>query len=316
MNTARFVDEQITIMKNRGAPLSDIAWEAALACVGWPYVYGAWGAYCTVAERKKRYSDDHPTIKTKCQAYTGGTCDGCQWFPDGQRVRCFDCRGFTDWILKQAGIIDLVGEGATGQWNTASNWAAKGTVKEGIPQGVIVCLFYPKKDDPKKMAHTGLYFNGETVECSSGVEHHTKMAAKWTHWAVPNGLDGSVPVPTPAPLPDPEPIPGRPTLRRGSKGDAVAQLQTMLRNRGYDLGPCGVDGDFGRATEAAVKLFQEEHMLNADGIVGKLTWDALDKREEALLYTVHIPFLPYYKAEALVKSYSGASMTQEGRNDQ
>ena len=105
MNTADQVDKIIAQMKTAGMPLSDAAWQTALACVGWPYVFGAWGEYCTPANRKRRYREDHPTIKTSCQVLNGNktSCDGCKWFPDGCRVRMFDCRGFTDWVLKQFG---------------------------------------------------------------------------------------------------------------------------------------------------------------------------------------------------------------------
>ena len=35
------------------------------------------------------------------------------------------------------------------------------------------------------------------------------------------------------------------------------------------------------------------------------------ERGDGALYTVHIPMLPLYKAEALVQSWSGAYMTKE-----
>ena len=74
----------------------------------------------------------------------------------------------------------------------------------------------------------------------------------------------------------------------------------------------GADGIFGAGTESALKAFQRDHGLNADGICGPLTWDALDHSVEIQLYTVHIPMLPLYKAEALVGQYTGAWMTKEG----
>ncbi len=70
---------------------------------------------------------------------------------------------------------------------------------------------------------------------------------------------------------------GFPTLRKGSKGAAVTELQTILLKLGYDLGPCGIDGDFGKRTDAAVRKYQKDHGLAADGIVGKMTWKELMK---------------------------------------
>ena len=62
------------------------------------------------------------------------------------------------------------------------------------------------------------------------------------------------------------------TLRKGSSGDEVKKLQTLLNQNGYSL---TVDGQFGSATENAVELYQKAKGLNPDGIVGTLTWGAL-----------------------------------------
>ena len=65
------------------------------------------------------------------------------------------------------------------------------------------------------------------------------------------------------------------TLRKGDKGEAVRQLQQILVNAGYSVG-AGIDGDFGVGTESAVKKFQRDNRLEADGIVGPNTWKALE----------------------------------------
>lgn len=70
------------------------------------------------------------------------------------------------------------------------------------------------------------------------------------------------------------PAGGRPVLRRGSKGEAVTELQRALRGLGFML---AVDADFGPGTEVAVAAFQREQGLDVDGVVGKGTWAALDK---------------------------------------
>jgi len=68
-----------------------------------------------------------------------------------------------------------------------------------------------------------------------------------------------------------------PTLRSGSSNSTyVKKLQTRLIELGYSCGSSGVDGDFGAATLAAVKLFQQKNNLVVDGIVGPKTWSALN----------------------------------------
>lgn len=261
MNSADQVDQMIAQWKAEGMPKDQIVLNTAKACEGWPYVFGAWGAYCTVAERKKRYRDAHPTIKTACKAYNGGKCDGCKWYPGGERVRCYDCRGFTDWCLLRVGI-DLIGEGCSGQWKN-NNWVEKNTI-DTMPRDALCCLFVYKNG---KWAHTGFGFNDITVECSAGVQIK-KRDSRWTHWAVPIGLYDTPPTPTP-------PTPTRPTIRKGSSGQYVKEAQEILIRKGYSLAPYGADGKFGNKTLAAVKAFQKDNGLAVDGIVGKNTWKAL-----------------------------------------
>ena len=66
-------------------------------------------------------------------------------------------------------------------------------------------------------------------------------------------------------------------LRYGQKSEEVRELQKQLIKLGYDLGPDGADGDFGRKTRDAVKDFQGEHGLVKDGEVGELTRAAIKK---------------------------------------
>ena len=309
MNNAKQVDSLVQEWKAAGKDRAYIAWHTALACISWPYVYGARGEYCTVQNRHSRYSDDHPTIRTKCKGYDTGSCTGCKWYPNSERVRCYDCRGFTYWCLKQVGII-INGQGATSQWNTAANWASKGEIA-AMPRDTLVCLFVQKG---KTMEHTGFGYNSETCECSNGVQHFTSRNKKWTHWAVPAGLYST------DPHPEPEPVPAwRPTIRRGSKGAEVGECQTMLVKLGYDIGPCGIDGDFGRATEKAVREFQGDHQLVVDGVVGPMTWDALDKAVAQLnpaepityTYSVIIHGLDHTQAEAIAGNYPGSEIVKE-----
>lgn len=67
------------------------------------------------------------------------------------------------------------------------------------------------------------------------------------------------------------------TVRLGSTGSDVKYLQDILNSLGYSV---VADNIFGAKTEAAVKQFQKDYGLAADGIVGPTTWSTL-------LYQIH-----------------------------
>lgn len=66
-----------------------------------------------------------------------------------------------------------------------------------------------------------------------------------------------------------------PLLKKGSKGAAVKALQILLIGYGYSCGSWGADGDFGSATESALKDYQSQKRISADGLAGEETWRAL-----------------------------------------
>jgi hypothetical protein len=78
------------------------------------------------------------------------------------------------------------------------------------------------------------------------------------------------PAPTEPALTVPEDV----TLRLGDEGEAVESLQRVLTELGYDPGPA--DGSFGGATTEAVRAFQADAGLSADGIAGPETLAALN----------------------------------------
>ena len=78
--------------------------------------------------------------------------------------------------------------------------------------------------------------------------------------------------PTAAPV---TPTPTPKSLQRGFKGsDAVRAVQKRLKELGYYKG--SADGDFGPATEEAVKAFQKANGLTDDGKVGEKTLSKLN----------------------------------------
>lgn len=60
-------------------------------------------------------------------------------------------------------------------------------------------------------------------------------------------------------------------LKKGSKGDAVKTMQTMLIACGYSCGNAGADGDFGYYTESALKRFKIDNNLQDSGVYDKNT---------------------------------------------
>lgn len=91
--------------------------------------------------------------------------------------------------------------------------------------------------------------------------------------------------PTPAPVPpndwQAEMMARLPVLAEGAKDDPngtwyVRRVQAILVDVvGLSVGGNRVDGDFGPATAAAVRLFQTAHHLAADAVVGPHTWAVL-----------------------------------------
>lgn len=74
---------------------------------------------------------------------------------------------------------------------------------------------------------------------------------------------------------------GERLLKHGAEGADVKQLQRYLIQLGYDLGRWGADGEFGDATELAVKAFQRDHELGVDGQYGPKSHAAMLEALEA-----------------------------------
>ena len=63
-----------------------------------------------------------------------------------------------------------------------------------------------------------------------------------------------------------------PVLSRGSKGDSVKALQTMLKGMGYSI---GATGNYGDGTKATVEKAQREYNIPVTGVCDAATWKAL-----------------------------------------
>lgn len=66
-------------------------------------------------------------------------------------------------------------------------------------------------------------------------------------------------------------------LKNGCEGNDVKELQTSLIRLGFSCGKYGADGDFGDATEMAVRAFQDKFDLDVDGEYGPKSHAVMEK---------------------------------------
>ncbi len=309
----------------------------------WGYIWGTAGESWTAAKQKEL---ERTTDSDRAQ----GRQYGSKWI--GHTVA--DCSGLFSWAFRQLGGYMYHGSDTMYRKYCVS----KGELKKGkrtdgatLKPGTAVFVW-----NGSKYSHVGLFVgNGTVIEAMgtiNGVTTTKVTAGKWTHWGELVGVDyTSVILRSGAPgerasgsfsaedgrQPRDQAAGGvegspsvHPTLRKGSKGTAVSEMQTMLLKLGYDLGPCGIDGDFGKATDAAVRSFQSDHRLTVDGICGADTWAELEKAVVKLnsasgtsvvipsevegshaAYCVIISGLDLTQAKALSANYPGSVIEKE-----
>ena len=275
---------------------------------GWGYIWGTAGEKWTAVKQKE-------LEKTTDADLAQGRQYGSKWI--GKTVA--DCSGLFSWAFRQLG--GYIYHGSDTMYRKYCT--DKGELKAGkrtdhatLKPGTAVFVW-----NGSKYSHVGLYVGDNTViEAMStqvGVTTTKVTAGKWTHWGELTGVAydnaqctmHNAQSGTEAAKQDSS----RPTLRKGSKDQAVTEMQSMLQKLGYDLGSWGVDGDFGKETEAAVIRFQAGHGLEADGVVGPLTWAELKKAAgtvsgtpDEVSYSVTIFGLDLTQATALQRNYPGS----------
>ncbi len=277
----------------------------------WGYIWGTAGESWTAAKQAE-------LEKTTDEDRAQGRKYGSKWI--GHKVA--DCSGLFSWAFKQLGGYMYHGSDTMyRKYCTQKGELKKGRRTDGaaLKPGTAVFVW-----NGKKYSHVGLFVgNGIVIEAMgtiNGVTTTKVTAGKWTYWGELTGVDYSVTGTSSVVIPsEAEGSPSvRPTLRKGSKGTAVSEMQTMLLKLGYDLGPCGIDGDFGKSTDAAVRSFQSDHRLTVDGICGAATWAELEKVMALLSgisvekrYSVIISGLDLTQAQALQRNYPGSVIEKE-----
>jgi hypothetical protein len=95
-------------------------------------------------------------------------------------------------------------------------------------------------------------------------------------------------------------------------GPDVLKVQTQLESLGYAPGP--VDGSYGPATATAVRDFQSNNNLTADGVVGALTLAALETARASTTVVARPSSAVGAKALGEAKKYIGLKEDPPGSN--
>ena len=232
----------------------------------WGYIWGTAGEKWT-AEKQKELEKTTDANRAQGRQY------GSKWI--GHRVA--DCSGLFSWAFRQLGGTIYHGSDTMYRKycvNKGELSKGKRTDRGTLKPGTAVFVW-----NGSSYSHVGLYAgDGIVIEAMStlkGVTTTKVTAGKWTHWGEVTGVDYAGENAELRMQNAELNAENRLTIRRGSKGETVAEMQGILERLGYDLGSCGVDGDFGRMTEKAVKAFQKDHGLTVDGICGPKTWKEL-----------------------------------------
>jgi hypothetical protein len=135
-------------------------------------------------------------------------------------------------------------------------------------------------DEPNgiKVGELAQYENSLVIagpECNDGNWWYVKSDTGYTGWILESDLENGYFVYLSSSSKDNPPFLERNLYLTNSRlnGTDVMLVQSKLKFLGYDPGT--IDGWFGPLTEEAVKAFQRDNNLIADGIVGSDTWSLL-----------------------------------------
>ena len=222
----------------------------------WGYIWGTRGQVWTQASQNRATRD--MTVRY-----------GKKWV--GKRVA--DCSGLFVWAFKELG--GSIYHGSNTMWKKYTT--VKGTLTGNMTIRPGTAVFTVGDDGVR--GHVGLYIGNDICIEAKGTQYGvvTSQLSRWDEWGELKYKGGDDWLDVEYDLPaDTITIAPR-TLRKGNRGTDVEELQrTLNADPRY---PTKVDGIYGADTAASVRAFQADHGLNADGIVGPKTWEALRQTE-------------------------------------
>ena len=196
---------------------------------------------------------------------------------------CSWCMIFVWWCFRQAGAAELIKKTAscTACWNAMKSQAVS---VSALKPGDIVFFDWDRSGDCDHVGiveavgssrittiegntssgNSGSQSNGDGVYRRYRTRSQIARAIRPKYTGGSSGSSGTA---------DKEVSVTVLQIKQGSKGNTVRSAQVLLRYRhGYNI---DVDGDFGPATDAAVRAFQRAKGLGVDGVVGAKTWAKL-----------------------------------------
>ena len=194
------------------------------------------------------------------------------------------CCQFVWWVFKHAGASELFYGGGKTAWvpSVRKHYAQKGKWirrGDGTPKPGDLIIF-GNRDDSGSGKHIGIItkvtsstvytIEGNTTK--TGYSANGGMVAAKSYSRTNSNIAGYCTVDYDKESEAKTVMIELNQLEKGSKGDNVKALQILLIGYGFDCGNYGADGDFGSATNEAVRKYQKAKGLTVDGIVGEKTW--------------------------------------------
>ena len=187
------------------------------------------------------------------------------------KLRAFDCSGLGVCLLQKYGVIknDMTANGLMGKCTAIS--------KAKLQPGDFVFRTYRSGKDKGRAYHIGYVVDGLYIIHAKGRDEgvvkeklNQNGSSYWNAFGRPTVY---IEVPKAAAA---EVYTFERLMKKKSplmKGNDVRNLQKLLKAAG--ISPGTIDGEFGKNTQKAVKLFQKANALKQDGIVGRNTITAL-----------------------------------------
>jgi GH25 family lysozyme M1 (1,4-beta-N-acetylmuramidase)/cell wall-associated NlpC family hydrolase len=197
----------------------------------------------------------------------------------------FDCSELIEWACSQLGVKPQVPDGSWMQVRHVKEAGLLMPVETAIAtRGALLFRFSadPFTGARPKRAHVALSLgDGHTIEARDtargGGGVFPALDRGWTHAGRLPGIDYSA-------------VPKGGAITVGAKGPEVKAWQRdLLRWRPGILPKYGADGDFGKETLAATKLFQKEMALPMTGVVGPETREAMQRALPRPLCALEVP---------------------------